>query len=78
MSHKLMKFVDRLPIMDTLKPKKKLKDGNYYEVRMEQFCKSCTETCRRHVYGATIVKYQGQHLTLIGGTCSCEMDKQSS
>ncbi|ASK60987.1 copper oxidase [Virgibacillus phasianinus] len=34
---KLTKFVDRLPIMDIIKPKRKNKKGSYYEVRMEEF-----------------------------------------
>ncbi|WP_077622632.1 multicopper oxidase family protein [Sediminibacillus massiliensis] len=37
MSPKLEKFVDRLPIMNTLRPRRKTKSGNYYEVRMEEF-----------------------------------------
>lgn len=37
MSPKLTKFVDPLPIMDTLQPKRKGKRGSYYEVRMEAF-----------------------------------------
>lgn len=37
MSPKLEKFVDRLPILDTLKPKKMTKDGPYYEMWMEEF-----------------------------------------
>lgn len=31
------KFVDRLPIMETLKPKRRNKKSSYYEVRMEEF-----------------------------------------
>ncbi|WP_188456419.1 multicopper oxidase family protein [Virgibacillus oceani] len=34
---KLRKFVDRLPIMETLRPKSKNNKGAYYEVRMEEF-----------------------------------------
>ena len=34
---KLKKFVDRLPIMGTLKPVQKSEKATYYEVRMEEF-----------------------------------------
>lgn len=34
---KLKKFVDRLPIMETLKPIQRNRKGTYYEVRMEEF-----------------------------------------
>ncbi|ASN06722.1 multicopper oxidase family protein [Virgibacillus necropolis] len=34
---KLKKFVDRLPIMNTLKSERKNKKGAYYEVQMEEF-----------------------------------------
>ncbi|WP_186577907.1 multicopper oxidase family protein [Aquibacillus kalidii] len=38
MKLKLEKFVDKLPIMDTLQPKRFTKNGTpYYEVRMEEF-----------------------------------------
>lgn len=37
MSPKLKKFVDRLPIMATLKPISKKEKGAYYEVRMKEF-----------------------------------------
>ncbi|MEN1967121.1 multicopper oxidase [Lentibacillus sp. N15] len=33
----LEKFVDPLPIMKTIKPERKYKDGDYYEVKMEEF-----------------------------------------
>lgn len=33
----LEKFVDSLPIMKKIKPDKKYKNGDYYEVRMEEF-----------------------------------------
>lgn len=34
---KLTKFVDRLPIMETIKPTSRNHNGAYYEVRMEEF-----------------------------------------
>lgn len=37
MTQKLKKFVDRLPIMETIKPKLRTQKGAYYEVRMEEF-----------------------------------------
>ncbi|SDJ79751.1 multicopper oxidase family protein [Sediminibacillus albus] len=37
MSPTLEKFVDRLPIMETLKPTRRTKNGAYYEVVMEEF-----------------------------------------
>ena len=37
MNRKLNKFVDRLPILETLKPKRKEQSGDYYEVRMVEF-----------------------------------------
>lgn len=37
MSPKLEKFVDKLPIMEPLKPLKRDKKSTYYEVRMEEF-----------------------------------------
>ncbi|WP_180316694.1 multicopper oxidase family protein [Shouchella shacheensis] len=33
----LMKFVDRLPLMNTAKPERKSKNETYYEVQMEEF-----------------------------------------
>ncbi|MGY0694445.1 multicopper oxidase family protein [Virgibacillus sp. FSP13] len=37
MSPKLTKFVDRLPILKTLRPTRSTKNKDYYEVRMEEF-----------------------------------------
>lgn len=37
MSPKLKKFVDRLPILETLKPNGKSEKGTYYEMRMREF-----------------------------------------
>lgn len=37
MGVKLTKFVDSLPIMETLKPMRRSKNGAYYEVKMEEF-----------------------------------------
>lgn len=37
MSPTLKKFVNELPIMETLKPKRKDRHGTYYEVKMEEF-----------------------------------------
>src|SRR5699024_746150 len=39
MRPKLKKFVDALPLLNVLKPKRKTKQGIYYEVTMEQFRK---------------------------------------
>ncbi|WP_226036055.1 multicopper oxidase family protein [Aquibacillus saliphilus] len=37
MTRKLKKFVDSLPIPETLKTRRNTVDGNYYEVRMQEF-----------------------------------------
>lgn len=64
----LKKFVDRLPIMNTLKPKQKNKNGTYYEVQMEEFTQKLHRDLRptrlwgydRQFPGPTIDVNQGE------------------
>jgi len=68
MGVKLKKFVDLLPILETLKPKKMTSDGLYYEVKMEEFTQKLHRDLpptrlwgyNRQVPGPTIMVNKGE------------------
>lgn len=57
MSPKLEKFVDPLPIMETLKPVKKSKKESFYVVKMEEF----TQQLHRDLPPTRLWGYEGQY-----------------